>query len=60
MSEPWLMALQVAAMSSASTPSSDSQTEASVSAMLVPVSPSGTGYTLSRLIGSRWAASASR
>ena len=28
--------------------------------MLVPVSPSGTGYTLSRLIRSAWAASASR
>ena len=28
--------------------------------MLVPVSPSGTGYTLRSLIDSRWAARASR
>ena len=34
-------------------------TDERVSAMLVPVSPSGTGYTLRRLIDSRWDASAS-
>jgi len=47
MSEPWLMALHTAAMSS--TPSSSATTDSIVKAMLVPVSPSGTGYTLSRL-----------
>ena len=55
MSEPWLMALHVAAMSAAACVSS-STTDSSVSAMFVPVSPSGTGYTLSRLILARWSA----
>ncbi len=40
-SEPWAMALHTAARSSSS-PSSDT-TDSRVSAMLVPVSPSGTG-----------------
>ncbi len=58
MSEPWLMALHTEVRSSP-VASSDSTTDTSVSDMLVPVSPSGTGYTLRRLIGSRCAASAS-
>ena len=41
MSEPWLMALQTAGMPSA--PSSSATTDSTVSAMFVPVSPSGTG-----------------
>ena len=55
MREPWLMALQVPAMSSGA-PSSSSTTESSVRAMFVPVSPSGTGYTLRRLIAAWWSA----
>ena len=58
MSEPWLMALQVVPMSS--TPSSSLTTDSRVRAMFVPVSPSGTGYTLSRLSFSWWARRASR
>ena len=58
-SEPWLIALHTAARSSPAV-SSSSATAASVSAMLVPVSPSGTGYTLSLLIPALWASSASR
>ena len=42
-SEPWAMARQVAARSGASRPSSSAATDSMVSAMLVPVSPSGTG-----------------
>ena len=60
MSEPWLSALHVAAMSRRRRRSSSATTDSSVSAMFVPVSPSGTGYTLSRLIASWWARSASR
>ncbi len=41
-SDPWLTALHVEAMSSPAPSSSDS-TDSTVSAMLVPVSPSGTG-----------------
>ena len=52
MSEPWAMALHTAAISSPSTPATASATERSVRVMLVPVSPSGTGYTLSRLMAS--------
>src|SRR4029079_7754506 len=48
---PWLMALHVG--SSSGSPSSSSRpTASSVRAMLVPVSPSVTGYTFSRLIPS--------
>jgi hypothetical protein len=57
-SDPWLIALHTEARSSPAA-SSASHTAMRVSDMLVPVSPSGTGYTLSRLMGSRWAASAS-
>ena len=57
MSEPWLMALQVAPMSGGAWVSS-STTDSRVRAMFVPVSPSGTGYTLSRLILARCAPSA--
>ena len=46
---PWLMALHVGS-SSGSASSSSATTASSVRAMLVPVSPSGTGYTFSRLI----------
>ncbi len=42
MSDPWLMALHVAAMSGPAATSS-ATTDSRVSAMLVPVSPSGTG-----------------
>ncbi len=42
MSEPWLMAWQTAGRSP-SAPASSSHTAPSVSAMFVPVSPSGTG-----------------
>ncbi len=41
--EPWAMAAQVAARSGESRPSSSSVTDWRVRAMLVPVSPSGTG-----------------
>ena len=58
MSDPWLIAVQTSARLSPAA-STSSHTDPSVSDMLVPVSPSGTGYTLSRLIGSRCAASAS-
>ena len=58
-SEPWLNALHVATMSSPAVPTS-ATTDSSVSAMFVPVSPSGTGYTLSRLMASWWARSRSR
>jgi len=46
---PWLMASQVDSRF-AGAPSSSATTASRVRAMLVPVSPSGTGYTLSRLI----------
>ena len=52
MSEPWLIALHVAAMSPPAVAIS-ATTDSRVSAMLVPVSPSGTGYTLRRLMASR-------
>jgi hypothetical protein len=42
MSEPWLMAVHVDAMSGPA-PSSSPTTDSRVRAMLVPVSPSGTG-----------------
>ena len=58
MSDPWAIARHTEAMSSA--PFTLLTTDSSVSAMLVPVSPSGTGYTFSRLIASWWARSASR
>ena len=58
-SEPWLMASHVGA-SSAGAPSSSATTASSVRAMLVPVSPSGTGYTLSRLMPAWWARTTSR
>ena len=49
--EPWVMAPAIASMSaSAGRAESSLVTEASVSDMLVPVSPSGTGKTLSLLI----------
>ena len=51
--EPWVMAPAMAFMSaSAGRAESSLVTEASVSDMLVPVSPSGTGKTLSLLISS--------
>ena len=59
MSEPWAIALQIDAMS-VSAPSSSSTTDRSVSDMLVPVSPSGTGYTLRLFTASRWSTRASR
>ncbi len=43
MREPWAMARQVASRSGASRPDSSSVTDSRVRAMLVPVSPSGTG-----------------
>ena len=46
---PWLMALQVGSAPSSAF-SSSATTASSVRAMLVPVSPSGTGYTLRRLM----------
>ncbi len=58
MSEPCEMALQTAARSGPAVLSS-SCTDCRVSAMFVPVSPSGTGYTLRRLMPARWAANAS-
>ena len=57
MSEPWAMALHTDAISG-SAPSSSSTTERRVSDMLVPVSPSGTGYTLRLFTASRWSTSA--
>ena len=48
-SDPWLMASHVAASSSGAD-SISATTASSVRAMFVPVSPSGTGYTLSRLM----------
>ena len=42
-SEPWAMALQVAARSGESRAPISSVTDSRVRAMLVPVSPSGTG-----------------
>ncbi len=51
MSEPWPMALQTRGRPEpAGTPSSSVTTASSVRAMLVPVSPSGTGYTFRRLM----------
>ena len=52
------IALHTAARSVAAEASS-SFTDCRVSAMLVPVSPSGTGYTFRRLMPTRWAANAS-
>ena len=43
MSEPWLMALQVASRSSSGAVSISATTASRVRAMFVPVSPSGTG-----------------
>ncbi len=56
--EPCERARHTSGMTAAS-PSS-SQTDCSVSAKLVPVSPSGTGYTLSSLSSSAWVRSTSR
>ncbi len=42
-SEPWAMALEVTAISGWSNLSSSAITDSMVRAMLVPVSPSGTG-----------------
>ena len=65
-SDPWRMAWHTSfhgapasrgiAAGSSSSPTTDSR----VRAMLVPVSPSGTGYTLSALSSSWWERSASR
>ena len=52
--DPWAMASQVPPMS-ADAPSSSFTTASKVRAMLVPVSPSGTGYTFRRLMPSMWA-----
>ena len=52
MSAPWEMARQISARPAPARRSS-SLTAASVKAMLVPVSPSGTGYTFSRSIVTR-------
>ena len=63
MRDPWAMALQVVAMSGSPasvSPASSAVTDSRVSAMLVPVSPSGTGKTLSRLMTCWWARSTSR
>ena len=57
-SEPWATAWQTSAMSSA-VPSSWT-TDSRVRVMFVPVSPSGTGYTLSRFSSSWWERRASR
>ncbi len=48
-SEPWAMAAHTPSRLSVA-PASSSTTEPMVSAMLVPVSPSGTGYTLRSLM----------
>ena len=56
MSDPWATALQTDAMSTAATAATASETDRRVRVMFVPVSPSGTGYTLRRLIAS-WCAS---
>ena len=58
MREPWRTALHTAGMPSA--PSNSFTTDSRVRAMLVPMSPSGTGYTLSRLMASWCARRASR
>ena len=53
MSEPWVMALAMSSMeASAGSASTSPTTVLSVSDMLVPVSPSGTGKTLSLLMSS--------
>ena len=59
MSEPWLTAWQVEAKVSVA-PSSSATTASSVRDILVPVSPSGTGYTLRRLMPAAWAFIVSR
>ena len=58
-SEPWLIASHVGS-SSPGAASISATTASSVRAMFVPVSPSGTGYTLSRLMASWWARIVSR
>ena len=58
-SDPWAMASHVPPMSTAA-PSSSFTTASKVRAMLVPVSPSGTGYTFRRLMPSMWARSVVR
>ena len=57
--DPWAMASHVPPMSTAA-PSSSFTTASRVRAMLVPVSPSGTGYTFRRLMPSMWARSVVR
>ncbi len=52
MSDPWMTAWQVAPRSGDSRAAISLVTESMVRAMLVPVSPSGTGYTLRRLMNS--------
>ena len=51
MSDPWAMACATSAREEV--PSRAPTTDSMVSVMLVPVSPSGTGYTLSRFSDSR-------
>ena len=59
MSEPWVIALATAAMSeSAGSAATSRTTVPSVSDMFVPVSPSGTGKTLSLLMSSDLSATA--
>ena len=57
--DPWLIASHVVS-NPASAPSSSATTASNVRVMLVPVSPSGTGYTFSRLMPSWWARMVSR
>lgn len=56
---PWLIVLLVDTKSSGAL-SNSATTASSVRAMFVPVSPSGTGYTFSRLIAGAWAFIVSR
>jgi hypothetical protein len=59
MSEPWVMAPAMASISASTERAASSfTTDWSVSDMLVPVSPSGTGNTLSLLISSALSATA--
>ncbi len=60
MSDPCTMASQVAPNPGSARASSSVVTDSTVSAMLVPVSPSGTGKTLSRLMSSWWVRRPSR
>ena len=59
MSEPWRIASHTSCIPEPS-PGSSPTTDSSVRAMFVPVSPSGTGYTLRRLSSSWWLRSTSR